>query len=181
MNKGIGSLLRGILSDIRVEMGDEFDKNFERQGFFSEAWQRRKSPMRSGGSILMDTGALRRSIKSRSTGEGITFYSELPYAGIHNEGGNLKVTRKMKSYFWHRYYATEEAFGRKKNGEKRNTKKNRRLEGEAEFWKAMALMKEGEAIKIPRRRFLGFAPEVEKTVREIIEENLEEYFNSEKI
>ena len=31
---------------------------------------------------------------------------------------------------------------------------------------------------IPRRRFLGAAPEVEQAVKKIIEDNLEEYFNN---
>lgn len=179
MNQTIQKIIRTILSDIRVEMADEFDKNFERQGFFSEKWQRRVSPMRPGGSILIDSGTLRKSIKSRSTDTSVTFYSTLPYAPIHNDGGEIKVTKKMKRYFWHKYYATTGAFGRKKNGEKRNDKRTVRLSTEAEFWKHMALMKEGRSIKIPRRRFLGASPEVEKAVREIIEENLSEYFDKE--
>lgn len=43
----------------------------------------------------------------------------------------------------------------------------------------MALMKEGKSIKIPRRRFLGASPEVEQAVKDIIEENLTEYFEHE--
>ncbi len=62
MNKDVQKIIARILQDIRVEMTDEFDRNFERQAFFSEAWQRRKSPTRPGGSILIDTGPLRRSI-----------------------------------------------------------------------------------------------------------------------
>lgn len=42
----------------------------------------------------------------------------------------------------------------------------------------MALKKEGSKIVIPRRRFLGAAPEVEQAVKKIIEDNLEEYFNN---
>ncbi len=178
MSKELQRLIRGILSDIRVEMADEFDKNFERQGFFSEAWARRKSPTRPGGSILIDSGTLRKSIQSRSSDSSITFFSTLPYASIHNDGGEIKVTKKMKRYFWHKYYATTGSFGRKKNGERRNDKRTVQLSTEAEFWKHMALMKEGASIKIPRRRFLGVSPEVEKTVREIIEENLTEYFEN---
>lgn len=178
MSKDLQRLIRTILSDIRVDMADEFDKNFERQGFFSEAWARRKSPTRPGGSILIDTGTLRKSIQSKSTGSSITFYSTLPYASIHNDGGEIKVTRKMKRYFWHKYYATTGSFGRKKNGERRGDKRTVQLSTEAEFWKHMALMKEGKSIKIPRRRFLGVSPEVEKTVKEIIEENLTDYFEN---
>lgn len=160
-------------------MSDEFDKNFERQAFFSEAWQRRKSPTRPGGSILIDTGKLRQSISSRSTENSITFFSTLPYAAIHNDGGEIKVTRKMKAFFWHKYYEATGSFGRKKNGERRNDKRTVQLSTEAEFWKFMALMKEGKSIKIPRRRFLGASPEVEKVVKEIIEENLTDYFEHE--
>ena len=43
----------------------------------------------------------------------------------------------------------------------------------------MALKKEGGTIRIPRRQFLGTSPEVEQAVREIIEENITEYFNVE--
>lgn len=179
MNQDVQKIIRNILSDIRVEMSDEFDKNFERQAFFSEAWQRRKSPTRPGGSILIDTGKLRQSISSRSTENSITFFSTLPYAAIHNDGGEIKVTRKMKAFFWHKYYEATGSFGRKKNGERRNDKHTVQLSTEAEFWKFMALMKEGKSIKIPRRRFLGASPEVEKVVKEIIEENLTDYFEHE--
>lgn len=83
----------------------------------------------------------------------------------------------MKAYFWHKYYEATGSFGRKKNGEKRNDKRTVQLSTEAEFWKYLALMKVGNSIKIPKRQFLGAAPEIEKVVTEIIEENLEEYFN----
>lgn len=149
-------LTRRILKDIRVELGDEFDQNFERQGFFSQKWQRRRSPVRGDGHILVASGQLRQSIKSRSDDVSITFYSDLPYAAIHNAGGEIRVTARMKRFFWHKH--------RESSGEV------------AEFWKHMALMKEGKTIKIPRRQFLGMAPEVEREVRQIIEQNLSDYF-----
>lgn len=172
-------ILKRILDDIRVEMTDEFDQNFERQSFFGEAWQRRKSPIRQGGHILVDTGRLRRSIQSRTTENSITFFTNEPYAAIHNEGGEIVVTTKMKRYFWHKYYEATGSFGRKKDGSRRNDKRTVQLSEEAEFWKFMALKKVGTTIKIPRRRFLGTSPEVEKAVREIIEENITEYINFE--
>lgn len=170
-------VIRNILSDIRVDLKEEFDLNFERQAFFNEAWQRRRSPTRSGRAILIGKGSLRRSIRSKTTGESITFYTDSPYAEIHNEGGEITVTDKMKRFFWAKYYSTVGSFGRKKNGERRNDKRNMQLSNEAEFWKHMALMKVGKTIKIPRRQFLGYSPEIEKLVREIIEENLADYFN----
>lgn len=170
-------IIRLILQDIRVEMGEEFDRNFERQGFFSEAWQRRKSPLRKDGAILVDSGQLRGSIQSRTTANSITFYTTLPYAAIHNDGGEIVVTPRMKGYFWIKYAETTGSFGRKKDGTLRRDKRNARLSTEAEFYKAMALKKAGTTIKIPRRRFLGTSPEVEAAVRRIVEKNLGEYFD----
>lgn len=177
MNEEVGKIIKRILRDIQVELGDEFDRNFERQAFFSEAWTRRKSPNRPGGTLLIDTGNLRRSVRSRTTENSITFFTDLPYAAIHNDGGEIVVTAKMKRFFWYKYYEATGSFGRKKNGERRNDKRMRQLSTEADFWRFMALKRAGTTIRIPRRRFLGAGPEVELIVRKIIEENLNEYFN----
>ena len=139
MNQDIQKIIRNILNDVRVELSDEFDRNFERQAFFNEAWQRRSSPTRPGGSILIDTGKLRQSISCRTTDSSITFCSTLPYAAIHNDGGEIKVTARMKRFFWHKYHEATGSFGRKKNGERRNDKRTVQLSTEAEFWKHMAL------------------------------------------
>ena len=180
MNKETKKIILRILSDIRVELGDEFDKNFERQAFFSESWARRRSPGRQGGALLVDTGTLRRSIRSRTTDDSITFYTDLPYAAIHNDGGEIVVTRRMKGYFWHKYMTAAGVlqFARRKDGTMRRDKNTLHINDEAEFYKCMALKKEGSTVKIPRRRFLGASPEVERTVREIIEENLEAYLRN---
>lgn len=167
-----------ILRDIQVELGDEFDQNFERQGFFSEKWTRRKSPKRPGGLILVDSGALRQSIRSEIRDSSIVFLTDHPAATIHNEGGEIVVTAKMKRFFWYKYYSATGSFGRKKDGSRRNDKRTLQLSDEADFWKAMALMRVGSKIRIPQRKFLGTSPEVEAAVRQIIEENLNEYVNN---
>lgn len=167
-----------ILRDIQVELGDEFGQNFERQGFFSQAWVRRKIPMRPGGHILVDSGGLRRSIRSEIRDSSIVFLTDHPAAVIHNEGGEIVVTAKMKRFFWYKYYSATGSFGRKKDGSRRNDKRTLQLSSEADFWKAMALMSVGSKIRIPQRKFLGTSPEVEAAVRQIIEENLNEYVNN---
>lgn len=178
MDKDVRNVIKWVLKDLQVELEGEFLKNFERQGFFSEAWQRRKSPTRPGGSILMDTGQLRQSIGSRVTDNSVVFFTTLPYAGIHNDGGEIVVTKRMKGYFWRRYMNATGAlaFARKKDGSLRRDKGTRHIVSSADFWKAMALMKEGSTIKIPQRKFLGTSPEVEEIVRTTIEESLAEYF-----
>lgn len=54
------SLLRKIMKDIRVELTEEFDLNFERKAFFDRKW----TPLSPNyqpttGSMLIRTGALR--------------------------------------------------------------------------------------------------------------------------
>ena len=111
MNENIHKIIKNILRDIAVEMKDEFDQNFERQAFFSEKWQRRKSPIRNEGrAILTDTGQLRRSIKSRTTENSIIFYTDLPYAEIHNDGGEIVVTDRMKRFFRAKAYGFNRLF-----------------------------------------------------------------------
>lgn len=183
--KELRTVIGRILKDIRIGIGDEFDQNFERQAFFTKAWARRRSPLRPGGHILVNTGALRKSVSSRSDESSITFYSDLPYAAIHNEGGEIKVTEKMKRYFRAKFYESM-GMAKKQEGKHRalsdggfyawTSKMN--LNPNAEFWRAMALMKEGKVIKIPKRQFLGMSPEVEKDVRRIIEDNLTSYFEN---
>ena len=75
-----------ILDDMRVELTDEFDRNFGRKGFFSDKWKPRAHEYPRG-SLLLVTGTLRRSIKSEVTDDGVRFTSAVPYASVHNEGG----------------------------------------------------------------------------------------------
>lgn len=183
MDNDVKVLIGRILKDIRVELTDEFDKNFEREAFFSEAWQRRVSPIRQDRAILTDTGQLRRSIRSETTDRSIRFFTDLPYAEIHNDGGEITVTARMKGWFWHKYMTAAGVlvWARRKDGSLRKDKKTRAINDEAEFWKLMALKKVGSKIRIPKRRFLGTSAEVEKVIREIIDENVDEYFRTYKI
>lgn len=173
-------VVRNILRDVRVEVSQEFDRNFERQGFFSQAWKRRTSPVRGNGPVLIASGALRRSVKSKIDKDSITFYSSLPYAEIHNEGGAIKVTRKMKRFFWAKYYEATGGFRRRKDGSLSRSRKQVHLGTVAEFWKALALKKVGSTVTIPQRKFLGTSAELEAGVRKVIEDNIETYLNTVK-
>lgn len=48
-------LKHNILNDMRTELADEFDKNFDRKAFFTKKWKRRANPDAKG-SLLMVTG-----------------------------------------------------------------------------------------------------------------------------
>ncbi len=86
-------LKQNILSDVKIKLTEEFDKNFERKAFFTNKWKKRANP-NAKGTLLMVTGTMRRSIKSEVRGNGVRFSSAVPYASIHNEGGTGTKTVK---------------------------------------------------------------------------------------
>ena len=165
--------LSNILNDLRVELADEFDRNFERKAFFTEAWPHvRREPGR--GSLMLRTGALRQSIHAEVAGTQIRFSSSLPYASLHNAGGELTVTPKMKKFFWAMHIKAKGGIATTSRGAPRATRANIAISQEAEMWKRMALMKVGAKIKIPRRQFLGHHGEVDRMVREVVDANVQE-------
>ncbi|MBS1760652.1 MAG: hypothetical protein JST23_11075 [Bacteroidetes bacterium] len=96
------TFLKNLISDIRVKLNEEFNRNFERKAFFDKSWQQTKLPNNKG-SLMMRTGAGRRSLKSTVQGDSIVWRSSLPYMALHNEGGEITVTAQMKKFFWAMY------------------------------------------------------------------------------
>jgi phage gpG-like protein len=145
-------LLRKLLTDVKVELADEFDRNFTRKAFFGAPWKRERANPNAKGSVLAVSGNLRRSLMAEVRGDSVVFSSSLPYASLHNEGGAIAVTGKMKKFFWAKHRGASDA------GQS----------AEAELWKRMALMKAGSKISIPQRRFVGDAPEVKQAVQRVV-------------
>ncbi|MDD1525564.1 phage virion morphogenesis protein [Riemerella anatipestifer] len=158
--------LHTTLTDIKVKLAEEFDRNFERKAFFDKKWKQPKL-YNSRGSVMMRTGKTRRSIQSNLTPAGVQFTSPMPHAEILNNGGEITVTEKMKRFFWAMHYKAS-------GGAKGNGQKAKRLSIEAEQWKALALKKVGSKIKIEQRQYLGHHPQTDKMIREIINRNLKE-------
>lgn len=161
------TFLENTISDVAVDLTQAFDRNFESKSFFNQRWPRTKHP-NSRGSLLLRSGRLRRSIKSTNTGETISWSSNLPYASIHNEGGEIKVTQQMKSFFWAMYYKANGAITKDK------TKRNTSLNAEAMKWKALALQKVGSIMTVEQRQFIGWHPQVDVRIRNIVNNNLDE-------
>lgn len=144
-------IIKQILKDLKVELTEKFDMNFTRGGFFGTKWLNRRDGIATH---LNNTGTLRRSVKATISGNTLVFTSSTPYSAIHNEGGKITVTKKMKGYFWKMY---------------KKTKQDR--------YKAMALMKVGSKIKIPQRQFLGeyqgIQTTIERSAKHVIEKELQ--------
>lgn len=133
------NIIKNILNDIRVELADEFDRNFERKGFFGQQWKPTKFH-NNRGSLMLRSGSLRRSIRSSVNGNSVRFSSSLPYAAVHNDGWN----------------------GMRK-AHKRVIKRN---------GKSIVRNVRSHHVNIPQRRFIGYSPEVEKMITDIINENV---------
>ena len=160
--------IKNILSDLRVDLTDEFDKNFERKSFFGKAWENTSIPNKRG-SLMMRTGKLRRSIKSRQTNNELSWSSSLPYASLQNEGGEIIVTERMKRFFWAMFYKANGAVTKSGKGER-----NKRLSVEALMWKNLALQKVGAKMKIKQRQFIGDHPQVRQRIAHVVDLNMKE-------
>lgn len=132
-----------ILKDMRVELADEFDKNFQRKAFFSDAWKPRKDP-KALGSLLVVTGAMRRSIKSEVVGHAVRFSSSLPYTTIHNEGGKGTLTVRT-------HYRTS------KKGKRYKVRTHKRR------------------FNMPQRQFIGDGKETQQLIKNVIDDNLQQF------
>ena len=163
------------LEDIKVDLDEEFDRNFERKAFFDKRqWPERKFDD-GVGSLMQRSGGLRGSIRSRRRKDELIYSSSKPYARIHNEGGEIRVTKKMKGYFFAKLKETRGRYQYKKNGERRANRQNRELSDKEQFYRAMALKKVGTVIKIPERKFIGHGKATDRIIRDIVSGNMEEY------
>ncbi len=144
-------LTHKLMKDIKVELDDEFDRNFERKAFFDRPW----APLSPNynpttGSMLLRTGALRRSLHSKIDGTKLIYISSLKYAGIQNYGGTVRQdfapTPKMRRWAWARF---------KESGE--------------EKFRRMAVAKRiKRTITIPARPFVGDHPRVRELIGEVV-------------
>lgn len=155
-------------------------KRFSDSSFNGRAWQepyRRKLSFKgaqaSYKTLESGTKHLRDSTYFKPEPGKVYIRNQVDYAQIHNDGGRIKVTAKMKRYFWYRYSAAKGARLTKKRGGLRKTKGNEALTREAMFWRNMALKREGSLIRMPRRHFFGPDANMSKEIRKIIERELQ--------
>ena len=136
-----------------------FKESFVKEGFTDTsftAWKPTTNPM-AAKRTMYNKGILMQSIrKIEQNKQRIVVESNTPYSEINNEGGTITVTPQMKRFFWAKYYefANKQTYNVKRK-KLQNTSKNRSLSRKAEFFKALALMKVGSKITIPKRQFMG--------------------------
>ena len=175
MNSNLRNLKRKILTDLKVERLDEFDRNFERRAFFDRPWPERSYPG-GRGSLLQASGRGRKSFRGTILQNGVQFSTDTPYMGLHNRGGKIKITPRMRKFFWAMYY--QNAGGMTYSVKKRqanNTQRNRMLSAKAQYWRSLALTKK-DTITIPQRQIIGDHPHIRQVAREVIHQDMQSAF-----
>ncbi len=167
---------------------DHYQENFRKGGFQNRGlrkWPvtRRQTSGIAGadgqyGPLLSRRNHLFASIKYVPSDYRVTVSNDLPYAPVHNWGGqvNPTVTPRMRRFAWAMYYNAQG--GKKKaTGGKRKPKKGKsapKVETpSAQFWKGMALTKKKKLqVRIPQRQFIGESQELNQRINERIESEL---------
>lgn len=134
--------------------------NFSKERFRDQAWldetkrkwkprktQRGRTGRRSQ-TLLVDTGRLKKSIrKIKATTEQVIIGTDVPYAEIHNEGGEIKKTVNVKSHEIKSH--KRKAYTRNRNGRVERIKAQT-----IKSYTVKAHIRKMN-LKIPSRRFIG--------------------------
>ena len=160
-----------IIQDTAAMALSFFKKSFTNQGFTDvtlKKWPARKGgPRNKGRAILMNRGVLKRGLRIKKTsynGSVIGVDEAIKYAKIHNEGGDISLTPKMRRFFWAMYYKT--------GGKNKRT----RSAEIPQFWLSLALSK-NDTIKIPARKYIGDSATLERQLIGYIEHELKILFD----
>jgi phage gpG-like protein len=156
-----------------------FKDRFRREGWqdsgFSK-WPSRKDEgnkrrnKRRG--TLIKTGALLRSIRITSHGEGfVRVGSDRKYAQVHNEGGQINVSMKVRRHT-RRIYQTKTIKTTDKAGKERNRKK-RSFSGEVN----VRAHTRSVNFRMPQRRFMGDSKLLNRRIEAQLQKNLNTIFN----
>ena len=122
---------------IEIEAQRIIDESFDKEQYQdgkSKKWAGRIGDSQGRGQrrgLLVKTGGLHNTTTAKRKGDQVVISAAKEYAKIHNEGGKITVTERMKKFFWAMHYSTQE-----------------------EFWKNMALKRTGSVIEIPQRQFM---------------------------
>ncbi|MEE6129086.1 phage virion morphogenesis protein [Chryseobacterium arthrosphaerae] len=120
-----------------------------------EPWQPRKRPAR--GSILVRSARLKRSIRKISQGSYYVYIgTDVPYAQIHNEGGQINKTVNVK------------AFTRQTSGNR--TRSRRGTQNVRAHTRRMN-------IRMPKRQFLGDSAVLNRRIERFISRELDNEIN----
>lgn len=164
-----------------VEAVKFFNENFVKEGFVDRSfspWPRRVSPF-GNTKLLLGAGKLARSVRPQTISpQSVIIISDTPYSSIHNDGGTIVVTEQMKKYWWVQYYNLSRKIKKTSRGRISQSKPNQAGSKKAAFCKAMALMKTGTKIKIPKRQFMGHSETLMSNLDKWVATQISQFLNN---
>ena len=92
--------LKLAMSKSAAAIETHYRGSFRNQGFAdgSAKWKGRHKDKDEGRAILVQSGDLRRSVKTEVVGKSILLSTDVPYAQIHNEGGTIATTQSVRGH-----------------------------------------------------------------------------------
>ena len=138
--------------------------------------QQQKGTDAKYGPLTSRRNHLMSSIQSKPGVGEVSIENPVPYASIHNDGGNITthptVSPKMKRFAWHMAYSLA--------GIKGKGPLPKELPQQAQFWRNLALTKKTKITinaHIPQRQFMGNSQELQAKVNKIIQESIQKIKN----
>lgn len=139
---------------------DGFRREGKQTDNSSGGWKNRAFTKGVQRNLLVNRGFLKDDIKvnNKSFSKIVIGTSSITkdYASIHNEGASIKVTDKMRSYFWAKYYETKD-------------------KSEKEYYKNLALTQKS-SFEIPQREFIGRSKKLNRKVKTRIKKEINSVF-----
>lgn len=159
---------------------NHFKQNFRDGGWLDNGlhpWKRTRRQEGNGkdakySPLTSRRNHMMRSIQASTSPGQVTIEDPVPYAAIHNDGGDITthptVTERMRRYAWHMVYSLA--------GIKGKGKLPKELPKEAEKWKGLALTRKSSITvhaHIPQRQFMGDSAELRVKVNKLIKDSIE--------
>lgn len=136
---------------VAVLAKSHYRNNFRLGGFDGKPWKTTWRQQLGVGAekgykpLTSKTLTLMNSIDTKIEDTAVHVLSDLDYSLIHNEGGDIPVTRKMRRFFWAKFYA---AGGK--------GAKDGKIPPLAKKWLYLALAAQGKKkFKMPKRMYIG--------------------------
>lgn len=165
---------------VGVTAVNHFKQNFRDGGWLDNGlhpWKRTRRQEGNGkdakySPLTSRRNHMMRSIQASTSPGQVTIEDPVPYAAIHNDGGDITthptVTQRMRKYAWHMVYSLA--------GIKGKGKLPKELPKEAEKWKGLALTRKSSITvhaHIPQRQFMGDSAELRLKVNKLIKDSIE--------
>jgi phage gpG-like protein len=169
-------LFRALAEEGRSLVVEAFEDSVDPYGTPWKPSRQRARPgpgwvIRGRGQILRDTGVLLSSIHSRATPRGFTLSTNVPYAAIHNFGGEVRVKPGVQAH--------EAGTGRFIRRTQASTRR-REVQVEGRARSVRVSFRGASSWQMPRRMFIppaeNIGPRWGKALQDAIREAVEEAF-----